>query len=323
MNRTQFASYMDNPHTLSANDSVLLAELLKNFPYFQTAHLLYAKGLHNQNSIHYNNQLKITAAFAANRKILYRLITKQVTTAPSNIGITPDAVVLPPSTEAVMETVKTETQPVNKLLNIADEEFQKITPTIETTEDVKIDLLEKEYLSTIATARVEIDLLQSNPTMDDLLTEDTENKEQTADFILTNELAISDQEKKNTNTFDNTTTHSFTEWLRNTNTTDNEQKKPEKSAKTEASELIDKFIREEPKLVKPKKEFYNPVNMAKQSVADDITFVSETLAKVYVMQGNYSKALQAYEKLRLKYPEKRLYFALQIKNIRKLINQQK
>jgi hypothetical protein len=61
--------------------------------------------------------------------------------------------------------------------------------------------------------------------------------------------------------------------------------------------------------------------MAKQSVAEDISFVSETLAKIYELQGNYSKALAAYESLRLKYPEKRLYFATQIKNLKKLINQ--
>lgn len=77
MNKGQFISYIESPEKISGSDSLLLAELLKNFPYFQTAHLLYAKGLHNAGSIHYNNQLKVTAAYAADRKVLHRLITKQ------------------------------------------------------------------------------------------------------------------------------------------------------------------------------------------------------------------------------------------------------
>ncbi|HLC82237.1 MAG TPA: hypothetical protein VJI69_00310, partial [Bacteroidia bacterium] len=77
MNKIQFISYVETPEKISGNDSVLLAELLKDFPYFQTAHLLYAKSLHNINSIHYNNQLRVTAAYATDRKILHRLITKQ------------------------------------------------------------------------------------------------------------------------------------------------------------------------------------------------------------------------------------------------------
>ena len=76
MNKTQFISFMETPDKISGGDSLLLSELVKNFPYFQTAHLLYTKGLHNQNSIHYNNQLKITAAYATDRKVLHRLITK-------------------------------------------------------------------------------------------------------------------------------------------------------------------------------------------------------------------------------------------------------
>jgi hypothetical protein len=75
MNRNQFISFMDNPDKLSVNDGILLAELVKNFPYFQTAHLLFAKSLHNQHSIHYNNQLKISATYATDRKVLHHLIT--------------------------------------------------------------------------------------------------------------------------------------------------------------------------------------------------------------------------------------------------------
>jgi hypothetical protein len=128
--------------------------------------------------------------------------------------------------------------------------------------------------------------------------------------------------------------YSFTDWLKNPgrlvseekqeeNTEEENTEKEGKEAHLSDFDLIDKFIREEPRIARPKVEFFNPVNMAKQSVADDITFVSETLAKIYVLQGNYVKALDAYENLRLKYPEKRLYFAAQIKNLRKLINQQK
>ena len=123
---------------------------------------------------------------------------------------------------------------------------------------------------------------------------------------------------------------SFTDWLKYLDTgkistkTENPAKETEKSEnQLSAFELIDKFIKDEPRINPVKTEFFSPVNMAKQSVAEDITFVSETLAKIYVLQGNYAKAIQAYESLRLKYPEKRLYFASQIKNLKKLINQQK
>ncbi len=61
-----------------------------------------------------------------------------------------------------------------------------------------------------------------------------------------------------------------------------------------------------------KSEFFSPVNIARVSVIDTDEVVSETLAKIYVKQGNISKALKIYEKLTLKYPEKSTYFAAQI-----------
>ena len=48
--------------------------------------------------------------------------------------------------------------------------------------------------------------------------------------------------------------------------------------------------------------------------------MTETLAKVYLQQKNYKKALQAYTILSLKYPEKSGFFADQIRAIKKLIN---
>lgn len=55
--------------------------------------------------------------------------------------------------------------------------------------------------------------------------------------------------------------------------------------------------------------------VAEQSVKEDERLVTETLASIYLQQKNYDKALDAYQKLSLKYPEKSVYFAGRIKEI--------
>ncbi len=52
---------------------------------------------------------------------------------------------------------------------------------------------------------------------------------------------------------------------------------------------------------------------------DDENFFTETLAKIYVKQKRYSKALEIIKKLSLKYPKKNAYFADQIRFLEKLI----
>ncbi len=77
----------------------------------------------------------------------------------------------------------------------------------------------------------------------------------------------------------------------------------------ESLELIDKFISSAPQISPVKAAFFSPSQMGKLSIMDDESFVTETLARIYLRQGHGKKAARAFEILSLKYPEKTLYFA--------------
>ena len=62
----------------------------------------------------------------------------------------------------------------------------------------------------------------------------------------------------------------------------------------------------------------SPEELSAEEDEDDSCF-TETLAKIYVKQQRYSKALEIIKKLSLKYPKKNAYFADQIRFLEKLI----
>ena len=54
-----------------------LKTIIEKYPYFQAARALYLKGLKNQNSFKYNNELKVTASFTSDRTVLFNYITSK------------------------------------------------------------------------------------------------------------------------------------------------------------------------------------------------------------------------------------------------------
>ena len=95
-----------------------------------------------------------------------------------------------------------------------------------------------------------------------------------------------------------------------------QEKKDKGLSKKQINALLDKFIQSDPKISRPEKDMYNPVKTAQQSVEDQESLVTETLAKIHLLQKNYSKAIETYKRLILVYPEKKIYFATQIEKIR-------
>lgn len=86
------------------------------------------------------------------------------------------------------------------------------------------------------------------------------------------------------------------------------------------ADLIDRFIETSPRIqrMEPSKD-ENTIDLSVDSVETKNTFITETLARIYISQGYYSKAINIYEKLALQYPEKSAYFASRIEKIKDLI----
>ncbi|GGE96483.1 tetratricopeptide repeat protein [Flavobacterium limi] len=86
--------------------------------------------------------------------------------------------------------------------------------------------------------------------------------------------------------------------------------------KKKKAEIIDKFIETNPKISPIKQTAINPAVQPDASKEDNSYLMTETLARVYLEQKKYTKAIQAYEILILKYPEKITFFADRISDIK-------
>jgi len=94
----------------------------------------------------------------------------------------------------------------------------------------------------------------------------------------------------------------------------------ENESKRQQSELIDKFIVANPRIEQARDKSIYPVpDLSAPHLEEKGGLVTETLARIYVNQEYYSKAIIIYEKLSLKYPEKSSYFAAQIKKVEEYI----
>ena len=277
MNVTDYTYLINKPDAIHEKQTEALEKVLVEFPYFQSARAIQLKGLYNQNSFKYNTALKITAAHSTDRSILFDFITSDTFTSIQK-GL---------YDKKALEILD---------IKVVDSE---IIVTEEKTES-KINSLERSILTSIKEA--------SAGDVDDNSSKTPEEK-----LAIGKPLDFSKSEQ-----------HSFQEWLQLSRTEPIEREKESPinlplpiidEDKRKKLELIDKFIEASPKI--------SPV---KHGVASTVTFdlnatdnsflMTETLARVYLEQKKYQKAIQAYEILILKYPEKSSFFADRISEIK-------
>ena len=329
MNTNDLTYLLNKPHAINEKQTMALEIILQQFPFFQSARALHLKGLYNQESFRYNYELKKTAAHTHDRSILFDFITSQQFATLQknhienqeaiihNITVTDSFIVNPipeeniENIEEVQEdlqelTIEEKTEEVSQLL------VEETTP-YETASEIIIEgeiTIESTIKSTIER------IIDTN---EDIIAEEgfSEENKTAENKILEEKLEIGKPLE-----FNQSEKHSFQEWLQLTKFAPIEREIEEKievkeDEKLKKIDIIDRFIELNPKISPVKEIVATPLNISK-SIEEPTHLMTETLAKIYLEQKKYQKAIQAYEILILKYPEKSSFFANRIKDIKDL-----
>ncbi len=297
MKVTDFTYLLEDPGKLdSPVQTRQLEEVLEAYPWFQAARALHLKGLKNLNSYKYNQALKVTAACTADREVLFDFITSDVFLQNQVAGtLSGKASLLDQEIES--EEVAPNTERDTSLIGKGED-----SPLPRSTAEAERILDPKLFRSV-------------DPEVDRKLSERQKAREE---LELGKPLAFQKSER-----------HSFSEWLQLTSFEHPQPKGPAKAPAPEQSpleeeerhrkfQLIDRFIQENPKIVPKRDGPTVEIDLSNSLKIDQKELMTETLARVYLEQSQYKKAIQAYRVLSLKYPEKSGFFADQIKAVEKL-----
>lgn len=300
MNVSDFIHILQNSNTiLSPKQTRELEDIIEEYPYFQAARALHLKGLKNLDSYKYNNALKVTAAHTSDRDVLFDYITSKEF-IQNNIA---DAIAGRGSKLEDQEAVSEEIQPnpnAESMLAASNE------PALPRNINDAEQILNPDLFKSV---KPEEEIAKTQ--------EKKQKKAEGNELNMGRPIPFTKKEK-----------HSFTEWLQLASSSEEQDDQHHNNADQQEEnvmdaldrkkkfELLDKFIENNPKIVP--KETLSKVNIKESTKIDHNELMTETLAKVYLEQKKYKKAIQAFKILSLKYPEKSGFFADQIEAVKKL-----
>jgi hypothetical protein len=311
MQKVELLNYIRNPERLDLESLEKIVKVKELFPFFQAARLLAVKNRFLLGDEGYQAELESASAYVSDRMVLYNLLYPLTETTSS-----------PPPTlrDNISNLISMQLQD----LELMDASEAELVP------EIAIDI-DKTYGDNKGPSQSDgfpdgdLLMLETEKEPEDNVSvtdSDNSDRPQDPDPVADNIPAtavIGD-------TLSQTVTQTFTDWLSELeDSSESLGKKPDEEEVAEQTidqkELIEKFIVTNPRL-QALQDNKTPVDISEDSVKEHEGIFTGTLAKIYVKQGYYSKAIFVYEKLILKYPEKSDYFADQIEEIKKLTNKQ-
>ena len=248
--------WIKHPECLNKETLYELRALLARYPYFQTARLLYLKNLFLLHDITFGEELRKSALYIIDRKILFSFIEGERYTLK----------------ELKKQIPASETLGVDRTLSLIDAFLADLSDNVSSPSGLPL-----------GTADVTTDYLGYLMRQPDALQEEPKAEDK--------------QKLKGQEWID-----SFIE---------KSQEELVLSLKSEEPHKV-----EEPEDIEEQEDVDETVSVED---LEDESYFTETLAKIYVKQQRYSKALEIIKKLNLKYPKKNAYFADQIRFLEKLI----
>ena len=307
MNRIDFLNMIEG--TLPVNRQILgeVYELVDIFPYFQCAHLLLLKGLHDNADVKFENQLRKSAMHVGDRAVLYWLLRTKAMSRSDKSDI------------KVESGLKTETG-INTQQTVIEsaKNSDLMIHEIEKDSDGRLND-EQDTLDKATSHSVMIAAEPDNIEPDGVIFLNDEDIPPAADKVFFMDPGFAFAEHPDLLELDLNEDNASTVIATETGREGHNEELTDTDKKLQ-SELIDKFIIANPRIEPSRdKAYVLSEDISKPFVEEAGGLVTETLAKIYISQGYYSKAMDIYEKLSLKFPEKSSYFAAQIEKVKEYI----